>query len=228
MARDYRHPLLADLETVEIRSTDRLGAGPKRSKSVYFPTGAVISAVCHSRGQETDVRGVGREGMIGADILCGIEIRPFDYRCQIGGTMLRMPAIAFTRYLTKHRDLRRILSTYSDSVLAVTARSVACNSMHTIGQRCARWLLVTSDRVKSRDFLLTHGLLARMLGVERSGVSLAVSKLQRLGSITYRMGRVSVLNAKSLESKSCDCYRAAVRENASLWRDSKRSARAAQ
>lgn len=103
-------------------------------------------------------------------------------------------------------------------VLSFMTQSVACNGLHSVAQRCARWLLVTRDRVGAIEFSLTHELLARMLGVQRSGVSIAVKRLARLGLIDYRFGRVRIVEARGLERESCDCYRIIVRERQRLLR----------
>jgi CRP-like cAMP-binding protein len=201
-----------DLQQVAIKSQARLLDAGDGLPGVYFPTGAVISALCISGGAVMDVHGVGREGMLGSDVLLGIEQARFDLVCQIGGTMLHMPRARFREHLLKEAGLQQAVTRYAFDALTLMGQSVACIASHNIPERCARWLLITSDRVGSLHFDMTHALLSRMLGVRRSGVSVALSRLQNAGLIQYRLGRVRIEDKRKLEEKSCECYRAVVRE----------------
>lgn len=212
MESPERQAFLGDLSSVSIRAHDRLSLRDKALPSVFFPVGAVISALWVSEDAEMEVHGVGREGMIGGQDMFSLERSRFDLVCQIGGGILSMPSLTFGRHVRSSVGLRDILSTYSMDVLSFMTQSVACNGLHSVAQRCARWLLVTRDRVGAVEFSLTHELLARMLGVRRSGVSIAVGRLARLGLIDYRFGRVRIVDARGLERESCDCYRVVVRE----------------
>lgn len=159
-----------------------------------------------------EVHGVGREGILGPSVLFVAEQTRFQWVCQISGTMLIMPSARFEQHARENAELRRAVALYSMGVVSSLTQSVACNGMHSIAQRCARWLLVTSDRVGASDFSLTHELLARMLGVQRSGVSIAVGRLQGLGIIQYRLGQVSIRDRNGLEDESCECYGVVVRD----------------
>jgi len=204
-----RGSFVADLQPVEIRARDLLSQPGKALAGAYFPTSAVISMLCRSKGDTVDVRGVGREGMLGSAALGAGELR-FEAVCQIGGTMLHMPGTTFRRHTARSPSLRSALSAYASEVLAFTTQSVACNALHTIDRQCARWLLVTQDRAGTAEFSLTHELLARMLGVRRSGISVAVSHLQRSGFVRYKSGIMTIVDRGGLERASCDCYREAT------------------
>ena len=215
-----RNALAGDLLEMEIPAHGRLYSAHWRRENVYFPTGAVISALCASDGKVMEVHGVGREGIVGRDLLFSGEQRCFDLVCQIAGSMLSLSGSVFDRRMRQSAALRHAVSLYSASAALSLTRSVACNGLHGISQRCARWLLVTRDRVESPEFPLTHELLARMLGVRRSGVSLAVQRLQRMDIIRYRFGRVSIIDRKRLESQSCECYRFVLRETRRILKTS--------
>lgn len=214
MPAPQRALFVRDLQQVSIETDAQLSVAGEPLSCVYFPTGAVISALCVSDGAVMDVHGVGREGMLGSDGLLGVEQARFELVCQIAGEMLHMPTARFRQHLQKQVGLRSVVSRYAFGVLTLMAQSVACNGSHGIPERCARWLLITGDRVGSNDFELTHALLARMLGVRRSGVSVALAHLQDAGLILYRLGRVRIVDRRKLEEKSCECYRAVVRETA--------------
>jgi CRP-like cAMP-binding protein len=126
--------------------------------------------------------------------------------------MLSMPRALFRAHLSKSPEITFAVSAYSAKVLTLMTQSVACNALHTIGQRCARWLLVTGDRVDSATFVMTHKLVARMLGAHRPGISLALGRLQRLGLIEAGLGRIRILDRPGLEAESCECYRLVVRD----------------
>lgn len=213
-----RRAFLADMTTTSVRAHDRLSLRGTALPSVFFPVGAVISAVCVSEGAEMEVHGVGREGMIGGQDLFASKRSRFDLVCQIGGGILSMSSLAFGQRLKSSSELRQILSTYSTGVLTFMTQSVACNGLHSVAQRCARWLLVTRDRVGAVEFSLTHELLARMLGVRRSSVSVAISRFAHLDLVRYRFGRVRIVDLRGLASESCDCYRVVVRETRRLQR----------
>lgn len=214
----FRKSFASDLSQVKIDAHDRVFATGRRLANAYFPNGAVLSALCGSNGKTMEVHGVGREGLVGPDVLFAAEQRRFDWVCQIGGSMLYMPSTTFEQHLRVNAGLQRAVSLYSLGVIGSLAQSVACNGLHAIAQRCARWLLVTADRVNAPEFALTHELLARMLGVRRSGVSVAVYRLQKLEIIRYRFGSITILDRARLERESCECYNIVVRDTARIFR----------
>jgi CRP-like cAMP-binding protein len=132
----------------------------------------------------------------------------------------RMTAAAFDRALGRGPALHRIMQAYARTVLGQVAQAVACNQRHLVGQRCARWLLMTHDRVGDDRFLLTQEFLGQMLGAQRTTVSLAAQQLHALGAIRYVRGRVTVLDRAELEAASCGCYAAVEADYASAfaWR----------
>ena len=105
-----------------------------------------------------------------------------------------------------------MLNLYTLALFNQVAQTTACNRMHLVEQRCARWLLQTHDRVTSDQFLLTQEFLSQMLGVRRSGVSAAAGLLQKAGLIRYVRGRITILNRQGLEAAACECYRVIKRE----------------
>jgi CRP-like cAMP-binding protein len=112
----------------------------------------------------------------------------------------------------------RVLNRYTQALFIQVAQVAACNRVHLVGRRCARWLLQTHDRVGADQFLLTQEFLAQMLGVRRAGVSAAAGLLQKAGLIRYSRGRISILDRQGLESAACECYRVVKREFDRLFR----------
>jgi len=126
---------------------------------------------------------------------------------QIEGDAWRIGRDTFERALGARPAFRRICFRYAAYFMSQVSQSVACNRLHTLDERCARWLLMTHDRVHGTTFEITQEFLATMLGVRRVGVSVAMGTLQSAGVVTYRRGRITVLDRAGLEERSCGCYR---------------------
>jgi CRP-like cAMP-binding protein len=174
---------------------------------VYFPIDTVISIVTVMRdGTHIEVVTIGREGLTGAQgLLDGAVASQLTY-CQVGGEAYRLTFARFTELCERFEPLRALAQRYLSAQLDVMAQSIACNRLHYVNERCARWLLMTHDRVGRPDFPLTHEVLATMLGVRRAGVSIAAAALQELGSIRYTRGRFSVVDRERLALAACECY----------------------
>jgi hypothetical protein len=175
---------------------------------VQFPITCVLSAIALMRdGTTVEIGAVGREGLAGVQLALGVRRVPGEMRCQVEGNAFSMEARAFCASLETLPQFRAIVLRYTQSFINAISQSIACNSVHAVTQRCARWLLMTRDRVGREDFYLTQEFLAYMLGVRRSGVSMAAGTLQDAGLIRYRRGNIEILDAVRLESVSCECYR---------------------
>jgi CRP-like cAMP-binding protein len=120
---------------------------------------------------------------------------------------LRMSAETFKQQVKRDSPLHDLLQRYTLALFNLVAQSAACNRVHSIEERCGRWLLMTHDRVEADEFSLTQDFLAQMLGVRRPSVSLVASTLQRAGLIRYRRGRITILDRQGLEAAACECYR---------------------
>ena len=175
---------------------------------VYFPHTSVCSIIrIMADGRRVEVGTTGHEGMVGLPVFLGAETTPFQCVVQIPGSAWRMHAGTLREAVTRSAALRSLLQRYTQYLYDQTAQSVACNRLHSIDERCARWLLMTHDRVGLVDrFALTQEFLAVMLGVRRASVSLAAEALQRDGRIRYHRGSITVVDRAGLESAACECY----------------------
>jgi CRP-like cAMP-binding protein len=126
--------------------------------------------------------------------------------CQVEGAALRMSAAAFNRAIEGNSALRRLCQRYLTAYLSLVSQSVACNRLHNIEERFARWVLMTHDRVDGDEFFLTQEFIADMLGVHRPSVSLVAGAFQQAGFIKYSRGAMTILNREGLEAASCECY----------------------
>lgn len=177
---------------------------------VHFPLSGVASLLMLGEGGEmVEVATVGNEGMIGIPVFLGQETIPGRAMMQVPGAALRMPADAFRNHVVdvQGSHLQVILQRYTHALMVQMAQGVACNRLHAIEQRAARWLLSTRDRVGGQTFPLTQEFFAQMLGVRRASVSEVASTLQAQGLITYTRGIITIRDQEGLEARACICYR---------------------
>jgi CRP-like cAMP-binding protein len=201
--------LLAICEPVELAMGEILGEVGTPTQYVYFPTVGFISLVTTTKGKPTlEVGMVGREGMLGTQLVLGVEAAPLHAVVQGAGAAWRIGAAGFSRELARSPALQRGLHRYVYVTMTQLASSAFCLRFHQIGQRLARWLLMTQDRAHSESFHITHEFLAYMLGVRRVGITTAASVLQREGLIEYRRGKIRVLDRRGLKASACSCYAA--------------------
>lgn len=175
---------------------------------LYFPGSAVLSVISRMKdGGAAEVGTVGNEGMAGVLVLLDADANVNETVTQIPGTASRVPVGGFAEGLDSQPVLRRLLYRYTAAYLTQVAQTAACNRLHGIEARCARWLLMTHDRVNEASrFPLTQEYLAIMLGVRRSGVSVAAGALRDAGLIRYSRGAIRVLDRSGLEAAACECY----------------------
>lgn len=196
------------LEPVALAFRQRLYEPNRPLAYVYFPCSGVCSLVLTLEGGATiEIATVGNEGMVGLPVFLGAGTIPGEAFCQVAGQALRLPTEILRRETTGGGPLHDLLQRYTQGLINEIAQTAACNRGHSIDERCARWLLMTHDRVGSDRFPLTQELLAQMLGVRRAGVNAAASILQKAGFIRYSRGVITVTDRPGLESAACECYR---------------------
>jgi CRP-like cAMP-binding protein len=201
-------PLEPWLELITLPRGDVLARPGESIQFAYFPTSGMVSVVAlMAKGLGAEVATVGNEGMIGLPIFLGAGSSPFHLMAQLDGQSIRIPAKRFEGLLDEGSRLTALLSTYSQAFFVQTAQNAACNGIHPVSMRAARWLLATHDRAESDAFFLTQEFLAFMLGVARQSVGIAVADLADRGLISYARGRMLVLDRPGLERASCECYR---------------------
>jgi len=216
--KDRRH-LLTLCEPVDLTLSEVLCESGKPTRHVYFPISATISLVTPIEGKPVlEVGMVGREGMVGAQLVLGVATTPMHAVVQGSGKVWRVAASPFRQELARSSALRRCLNRYLFVLMSQFGVSAACLRFHLIGPRLARWLLMTQDRAHADSFHVTHEFLAYMLGVRRVGITAAAGTLQRAGLIRYRRGELVVLNRGGLEAAACGCYAADQKSYAELLR----------
>jgi len=180
---------------------------------VYFPLTGIASLVTTmENGDTVEAATVGNEGMIGLPMFLETGSVSIEGFVQVPGTGLRMKASTFRSEVREGSALYDAIQRYSQVLMRLIAQSAACNRLHSLRERCARWLLMAHDRVEGDTFLLTQEFLSQMLGVRRATVTNAAGELRALGAIGYRQGRVEIQDRIALEKASCECYRVIRRE----------------
>jgi CRP-like cAMP-binding protein len=183
---------------------------------VYFPISGIISMVSEMREGTVEVGTVGREGMTGLPLVLRATTMPSRAFVQVPGHAYRMSGTDLFTVLRQSTRVERLVYRYVLALFDQTAQHAACNRLHALEERCARWLLMTHDRVDGDVLLLKQQFLAEMLGVHRPAVTLAAGALQKAGVIRYTRGKVTVLDRKALEEASCECYTIISRRAADL------------
>lgn len=205
-----RERLLPTLEVVPLKLKELLHKPGESIEYVYFPGGGFCSIVTVLQdGGMVEVATIGREGMVGVHAV--LDGKPLASAAMVQGetdTCYRMTANAFRREMDRRGAFYDLLTHYAQALVGFIMQSTACNAVHSVEQRLARWLLMAQDRMGTDEFPLTQEFAAMMLGATRPTVSVVAGTLQRAGLITYHRGHVTVLNREQLESASCECYRA--------------------
>src|SRR6266481_8604368 len=192
------------LEPVELV----MGEPIDRADHAIFPIAGMISVVATMEdGDSIEIGIVGREGMYNVSTILGDDRPPENAMVQLPGRALRMSAHLLRQEMQADGALQKILLRYARATLSAVAQSAACNRLHLLEQRCARWLLAFHDRAETDSFRMTHEFLAMMLGVRRPGITFAARSLHEQGLISYNHGTMTVIDRQGLEAAACECYR---------------------
>lgn len=198
-----------ELESVELPARMILHeAGEKMQYAYFIEQGMASLVVFTSDGRSVEIAIVGREGMVGTPLAVGLRRGPYRSVMQLPGSGFRLRSEVLDGILLKAPQLGLLLSRFVLVQGLQIAQIAACNRLHEIEQRLARWLLMCQDRVASETLPITHEFLAQMLGTGRPSVSLAAGTLQKNGLIEISRGSVRILNRADLEGSACECYRA--------------------
>jgi CRP-like cAMP-binding protein len=184
---------------------------------LYFPLSAVVSIVANSQdGSGVEVALIGSEGLAGVGVAMGGQSNWHEAVVQAPGDLLKISVQEFRAELNRSAALREQLNRYLLFLLAQVTQTAACNRLHRLEQRLARWLLMTHDQVRTKEFHETHEFLSHMLGTDRSEVTIAAGILRKAGLISYNRGKVKIVDRKGLEEAACECYQIVASESMRL------------
>ena len=199
--------LVAHLELVPMALGEVLYEPGGQMRHAYFPTTSIVSLhYVMESGASAEAAGVGNEGIVGISLFMGGSTTSSSAVVQIAGHAYRLESRILKEEFNRAGLMQRLLLHYTQALITQMSQSAACNRHHSVEQQLSRWLLLTLDRVPSREVVVTHELVARMLGVRREGITEAAGKLQNGGFIQYRRGHIAVLDRGGLEARACECY----------------------
>ena len=186
----------------------------------YFPTTAIVSLhYVMESGASAETAGVGNEGVVGISLFMGGNTTPSSAVVQTAGHGYRLESRLLKQEFSRAGKMQSLLLRYTQALITQMFQTAACNRHHSVEQQLCRWLLLTLDRLPSRELVMTQELVASMLGVRREGITQAAGRLQLAGYIRYRRGHISVLERAGLERLSCECYAVVKKEIGRLLSD---------
>jgi CRP-like cAMP-binding protein len=203
----------SELELTELALGQVLYEPGATLSHVYFPTTAIVSLLyVMENGSSAEIAVVGNEGLVGISIFMGGESTPSRAVVQSGGYGYRLKSQLLKDEFSANVPVLHLLLRYTQALITQMAQTAVCNRHHSLDQQLCRWLLLSLDRLKGDELVMTQELIANMLGVRREGVTEAALKLQQAGLIRYARGHITVLNRKGLENRTCECYAVVKKE----------------
>lgn len=204
---EERQRLLADLEPISFSLGEVVYESGGHIDYVYFPTSAIISLLyIMENGGTAEIGVAGYEGVIGIALFMGGETMPNRAVVQSAGSALRMKTKALQAEFARGGMFQTSLLRYTQALMTQISQTAVCNRLHTVEQQLCRWLLLSHDRLRTDKLVMTHDLIANMLGVRREGITVAAQKLQERGLISYVRGTITLLDRQGLETEVCECY----------------------
>lgn len=205
--------LAPQLEVVELPLGKVLYESGATMGHVYFPTTAIVSLLyVMEDGASAEIAVVGNEGVVGIALFMGGETTPSRSVVQSAGQGYRLRAPVIKDEFNRSGPVMHLLLRYTQALITQMAQTAVCNRHHSLDQQLCRWLLLSLDRLKGNELVMTQELIANMLGVRREGVTEAALKLARLGLIRYARGHITVLDRAALEARVCECYAVVKKE----------------
>jgi CRP-like cAMP-binding protein len=183
-------------------------------KQVYFPVSGCIVSMLYvmNDGASAEIAVVGDEGMVGIALFMGGGTTPSRALVQSAGQAFQLKGSALKTEFERHTALQHLLLRYTQALITQMSQTAVCNRHHSVEQQLCRWLLLSLDRLPTKELTMTQELIANMLGVRREGVTEAAGQLQTLGLIRYSRGRIQVIDRLGLEARVCECYAVVKKE----------------
>jgi len=199
--------ILADLQLIDFSLGEVVYDSGGHLDYVWFPTTSVVSLLYTTEDGSTAEMGlVGNDGMVGIALFLGGDTSPNRGVAQIAGGAYRMKAKRLQEEFARGGPLQRILLRYTQALITQISQTAVCNRLHSVEKRLCRWLLLSHDRVKSDDLIMTQEFISNMLGGRREAVTVAAGRLQDAGLIQYSRGHIKMTDRKGLEDNVCECY----------------------
>ncbi len=211
---DERALIFPKLELVPMPLGDSLSEPGVHMRHVYFPTDSIVSLLyVMEDGASAEIAVVGNEGIVGVSLFMGGETTTSRAVVQSAGHAYRMKGQLLKDAFFRAGPMQQLLLRYTQALLTQMAQTAVCNRHHSVDQQLCRWLLLSLDRLTSNELIMTHELIANMLGVRREGVTEAAGALQRAGLIDYGRGKITAVDRPGLEARVCECYQVVKTES---------------
>lgn len=195
------------LEPVDMPLGKVLYESGSRQSHVYFPTTSIVSLLyVMEDGASAEIAVVGNEGIVGISLFMGGESTPSRALVQSAGQGFRLKADLMLQEFNRAGPVLHLLLRYTQALITQMSQTAVCNRHHSLDQQLCRWLLLSLDRLHSKELVMTQELIANMLGVRREGVTEAAGNLQQAGLIRYQRGHITVVDRNGLEKRTCECY----------------------
>jgi CRP-like cAMP-binding protein len=208
LPREEYERLLPHLERISFALGEVVYESGGEMAHVYFPTTSIVSLLYTMENGATAEMGLaGNEGIVGIALFMGGGTMPNRAVVQSAGGAIRMKAKALQNEFALGSQFQRLLLRYTQALITQISQTAVCNRLHAVEHQLCRWLLLSHDRVKADELIMTQELIADMLGVRREGVNVAAGQLQDAGAISYVRGRIKILDRLKLEAMACECYK---------------------
>lgn len=199
--------LLPNLQPVSLSLGKVIYESGETMDFVYFPTTAIISLLyIMENGATAEIGVVGNDGLVGIALFMGGDTTPNRAVVQSAGRALKMKAKVLKENFLLAGQFHNLLLRYTQALITQISQTAVCNRLHSVDQQLCRWLLLSHDRLPSDRLIMTHDLIANMLGVRREGITHAAKRLQEAGYISYVRGDMTILDREGLETNVCECY----------------------
>jgi CRP-like cAMP-binding protein len=213
MSREIREQVLRHCHHVEFPSGYLIYRANAPIEYAYFLNSGLVSLIKSMEdGRSVEIGAMGTEGLVGVFSAIGFDRALVDYTVQVPVVALRIRRKTLQNEMLQHEKLRGLIERYLFLLVEQIAQVAACNRLHSLEERCCRWLLIAQDSAASDTFLFTHEFLATLLGVQRPSLSTTANELQKRGLIRYAHGRITILDRAATEQAACECYRARRRQ----------------
>ena len=208
LPRDEYERLLPSLQQVSFSLGEVVYEFAGQLDYVFFPTTSIVSLLyTMENGSSAEMGLTGNDGVVGIALFMGGGTMPNRAVVQSAGAAIRMKAKALQAEFALGGKFQHLLLRYTQALITQISQTAVCNRLHSVEQQLCRWLLLSHDRVKSDQLIMTQELIADMLGVRREGVTVAAGHLQDVGAISYVRGHITILDRQRLEETVCECYR---------------------
>lgn len=200
--------LLPNLESVSFELGEIIYQSGGHIDYIYFLTDCIVSLLyTMENGASAEIGVVGNEGVVGIALFMGGDTMPNRALVQSAGNAIRMKAQVLQDEFKRSGEFQHLLLRYTQALVTQISQTAVCNRLHSVERQLCRWLLLSHDRLQTDELVMTHDMIANMLGTRREGVTIAAGKLQDAGLITYYRGRINIINRAGLEAAVCECYK---------------------